>query len=107
MIQTESPYYQPMPCPPEPFEGALGKFSGDPKYHCKEVAAADQDFSGCDESWGIIMRKSANVFIAAAGIYSWFSTYSQDCSRCYPKCEKFEPIKGPNHRPPWPRVPAH
>ncbi|UNI24920.1 hypothetical protein JDV02_010637 [Purpureocillium takamizusanense] len=75
MIQTESPYYQPTPKPPAPFKEAVGVMPGDPTYKC----AADDEFSGCDESWGVIIRGSENVFIAGAGIYSWFSTYAQDC----------------------------
>ncbi|KAK3897082.1 exo-beta-D-glucanase [Staphylotrichum tortipilum] len=47
MIQTESPYYQPVPPPPVPFAGAVGKFPGDPDYTC-----APGEFNGCDESWG-------------------------------------------------------
>ncbi|RDA91604.1 hypothetical protein CP533_4653 [Ophiocordyceps camponoti-saundersi (nom. inval.)] len=76
MIQTESPYYQPNPRPPAPFESAVGVFSGDPEYNC----AGDDEFSGCDSSWGLIISRSSGIYIAGAGIYSWFSTYGQDCS---------------------------
>ncbi|KEZ41672.1 Uncharacterized protein SAPIO_CDS6833 [Scedosporium apiospermum] len=75
MIQTESPYYQPTPPPPAPFEDAVGKVVGDPSYVCQ----ADDEFSGCDESWAVIMRECANIFVAGAGLYSWFSTYTQEC----------------------------
>ncbi|KAF2271266.1 pectin lyase-like protein [Westerdykella ornata] len=75
MIQTESPYYQPTPPPPAPFDAVVGKFVGDPNYDC----AAGDDFNGCDESWAVIIRESQNIFVAAAGLYSWFSTYTQDC----------------------------
>ncbi|KAJ3499549.1 hypothetical protein NLG97_g251 [Lecanicillium saksenae] len=75
MIQTESPYYQPNPKPPAPFTDVVGKMAGDPKYDC----ASDDPLSGCDESWSTIMTASENIFIAAAGLYSWFSTYSQSC----------------------------
>lgn len=75
MIQTESPYYQPTPKAPKPFEGAVGRIAGDPDYRC-----AGGDFDGCDSSWSVIIRGSQNIFIAGAGMYSWFSTYSQDCS---------------------------
>ncbi|KAL0934896.1 LysM domain-containing protein [Colletotrichum truncatum] len=74
MIQTESPYFQPMPKAPAPFEGAVGRFAGDPDYSC-----AGDDFDGCDSSWALIMRGCQNIFIAGAGIYSWFDTYTQDC----------------------------
>jgi hypothetical protein len=75
MLQTESPYFQPTPKPPAPFAAVVGDFVGDPSYICK----AGDDFSGCDESWSVIIEGSSNIFIAGAGIYSWFSTYSQTC----------------------------
>jgi hypothetical protein len=75
MIQTESPYYQPTPPPPAPFAGAVGKFPGDPDYTC----APGDGFNGCDESWGVIMRGCEDILITSAGLYSWFSTYAQDC----------------------------
>ncbi|KAI8950578.1 pectate lyase superfamily protein-domain-containing protein [Xylaria longipes] len=73
-LQTESPYYQPTPKPPAPFSNAVGVFAGDPDYSCN-----GSDADGCDESWAVIMRNCQNVHIGAAGTYSWFSTYSQDC----------------------------
>ncbi len=79
MIQTESPYYQPTPKPPAPFDAVVGVFRGDPSYECKK----DDKFNGCDESWGVIIERSENIFVAGAGVYSWFSTYSQDCSKYY------------------------
>lgn len=74
MIQSESPYFQPTPKPPAPFEKVVGKFMGDPDYSCK-----GGDFDGCDESWAVIMEGCQNIHIGGAGTYSWFSTYSQDC----------------------------
>ncbi|KUJ14004.1 pectin lyase-like protein [Mollisia scopiformis] len=62
MLQTESPYFQPSPMPPAP----LHKRSGN-------------EFNGCDESWSVIMTKCENIFIAGAGLYSWFSSYAQTC----------------------------
>ena len=75
MLQTESPYFQPTPPPPAPFAAVVGDFPGDPDYTC----AADNEFNGCDESWSTIITGSQNIFIAAAGIYTWFSTYAQTC----------------------------
>ncbi|PZD42548.1 Pectate-lyase-3 domain containing protein [Pyrenophora tritici-repentis] len=75
LIQTESPYYQPTPQPPAPFTSAVGVFAGDPTYKC----TAGDEFSGCDESWAVFIRESMNIFIASAGLYSWFSTYAQTC----------------------------
>ncbi|KAL8363406.1 hypothetical protein RB601_009262 [Gaeumannomyces tritici] len=92
IIQTESPYYQPTPNPPAPFESAVGKLAGDPDYSCK----AGDEFSGCDESWAVIMRECANIFVAGAGLYSWFSTYSQDCISKH-ECQKVLMLLEDNH----------
>jgi hypothetical protein len=75
MIQTESPYYQPTPPPPAPFQAALGVFPGDPAFACNRR----DPFDGCDESWALVIRGSSEIFIAGAGLYSWFSTYAQTC----------------------------
>jgi hypothetical protein len=75
MLQTESPYFQPSPMPPAPFTNVVGTFAGDPDYTC----SAGNEFSGCDESWSVIMTKCENIFIAGAGLYSWFSSYAQTC----------------------------
>lgn len=73
MLQTESPYFQPAPPPPAPFTAVIGVFPSDPTYRC------GNDFDGCDESWAVIIRQSGNIFVAGAGLYSWFSDYGQDC----------------------------
>lgn len=75
-LQTESAYYQPTPSPPAPFKNAVGTFSGDPKYECQDEHDV---YAGCDESWAVIMEATQNIHIGAAGTYSWFSSYSQEC----------------------------
>ncbi|KAH8764465.1 hypothetical protein BGZ57DRAFT_546726 [Hyaloscypha finlandica] len=75
MLQTESPYFQPTTAPPAPFAAVVGVSPDGPDYTC----APGNEFSGCDESCSVIMKGSENIFIAGAGIYSWFSTYSQNC----------------------------
>ncbi|KAL0932541.1 LysM domain-containing protein [Colletotrichum truncatum] len=75
MIQTESPYYQPTPHPPAPFSNTVGISPGDPDYAC----AMGDEFSGCDQSWAVVMRGCEDIVVAGAGLYSWFSTYIQDC----------------------------
>lgn len=79
MIQTESPYYQSTPGPPASWKDTLGLkdvFETDPEFNC----AKDDDFSGCDESWAVILQGSQNIHIGGAGTYSWFSYYTtQDC----------------------------
>ena len=67
-------YYQ-HPPPPTPFAAVVGLYPSDPVYSC----ASSNDFSEYDESWAVIITKSENIFIAGAGIYSWFSTYAQTC----------------------------
>ncbi|OJD12350.1 hypothetical protein AJ78_07043 [Emergomyces pasteurianus Ep9510] len=74
MIQTETPYYQPTPMPPTPFEAAVGVFGGDPDYqNCR------YGLPGCDASWALRIIESSEIYIAGAGLYSWFTTYSQEC----------------------------
>lgn len=77
MIQTESPYYQPNPLPPAPFDQTVGVYDSDPIYSCGDK---NDELSGCDESWALIVQQSKQLSIFGAGLYSWFSTYSQDCS---------------------------
>ncbi|KAJ6263642.1 Glucan 1,3-beta-glucosidase [Drechslerella dactyloides] len=73
MIQTESPYYQPTPLPPDQFSSAQrGLFPGDEFYlDCPGGP-------GCDASWAVMISESDNIYIAGAGLYSWFSSYNQD-----------------------------
>lgn len=79
MVQTESPYYQPMPVAPEPFRSSVGVLPGDPDYTC-----SGDDFDGCDSSWAVMITGCHNIFVAGAGLYSWFDTYAQDCSEWFP-----------------------
>ncbi|KAF2281587.1 pectin lyase-like protein, partial [Westerdykella ornata] len=74
MLQTEPPYFQPMPKAPEPFTGLVGRYPGDPDYSCKGA-----DFDGCDTAWAVVLRESSNIMIAGAGTYSWFDKYTQEC----------------------------
>ncbi|KAI1874191.1 uncharacterized protein JN550_002770 [Neoarthrinium moseri] len=82
LIQTETPYYQPTPKAPTPFEDSVRMFLGDPYYEC-----GTSYFDGCDSSWGLILNGCQDVYIPAAGIYSWFSTYSQSCIDVH-ECQK-------------------
>ncbi|KAH9223997.1 pectate lyase superfamily protein-domain-containing protein [Leptodontidium sp. 2 PMI_412] len=60
MIQTESPYYQVAPQAPAPFD-LVSSFSSDPP------------------SMTAILINSESIYIYGAGLYSWFSEYSQAC----------------------------
>ncbi|KAJ3495220.1 hypothetical protein NLG97_g3548 [Lecanicillium saksenae] len=77
LLQTESPYFQPSPPAPVPFADSLGVFPGDPSYD--QCEKSGNQAPGCDSSWGLIVTKSEYVHVGAAGIYSWFHTYAQDC----------------------------
>ena len=77
MIQTESPYYQPTPNPPEPFNNAVGAMPGDPAYKC-------DDGETCDSSWALRILNSSQIMIHGAGLYSWFDTYTQECRMLVP-----------------------
>ncbi|KAI1863819.1 uncharacterized protein JN550_009317 [Neoarthrinium moseri] len=74
MIQTESPYYQPNPAPPAPVKDSVGVFNNDPDYVCSGANPV-----GCDASWALRILESSSVTIHGAGLYSWFSTYTQAC----------------------------
>ncbi|KAM6513794.1 hypothetical protein FALCPG4_015007 [Fusarium falciforme] len=71
MIQSESPYFQPKPQAPSPFNDAVGALPGDPDYN--QTAGVPH------ESWALVMRKSADVLIAGAGLYSWSASFDEDC----------------------------
>ncbi|KAI2907774.1 CAZyme family GH55 [Aspergillus niger] len=72
MIQTESPYFQNVPPAPSPFSPGL--FPNDPTF-----SDCDSDSQTCPVSWALRIIDSTSVYSMGAGIYSWFSAYSQDC----------------------------
>jgi hypothetical protein len=74
LLQTETPYYQPKPTAPNPYSKNVGVFA-DPDYSCPA-----SELNGCDSAWGLVITKSQDIYIASAGIYSFFDTYTQDCS---------------------------
>lgn len=70
MIQTESPYFQPSPKSPEPFK--IGQFPNDPSFD-------DCTTRSCKVSWALRIIDSSSIYTLGAGLYSWFSDYSQSC----------------------------
>jgi hypothetical protein len=72
MIQTESPYYQASPRAPAPFKA--GAFSSDPTF-----TDCAHDSKTCAVSWAVRIIDSSNIYVLGAGLYSWFSDYSQKC----------------------------
>jgi len=66
LIQTESPYFQPKPAPPTPFE--IEPTFNDPTFLRRNPSA-----------WGLSIENSNNIFIFGAGLYSFFVNYGQQC----------------------------
>ncbi len=75
MIQTESPYYQVAPAAPAPFTSSLSStFPSDPTFdYCSPSSLT------CAVAWGLRILNSESIFLYGAGLYSWFSEYSQNC----------------------------
>lgn len=71
-IQTETPYFQPNPIAPYPFDLAAS-FVNDPDF-----SSCNGDES-CAASWGLRVVDSSSVTIHGAGLYSFFQDYYQDC----------------------------
>ena len=85
-IQTETPYYQPVPVAPQPFQLAK-TFPADPNFDdCTE------DY--CKEAWGLRIIDSKDVTIHSAGLYSFFSDFYQDCLDTEDCQEKILEVKG-------------
>lgn len=72
-IQTETPYYQPNPVAPQPFDAQI-PFPADPVF-----AECDPLSQTCAAAWGLRIVDSSNVTIHGAGLYSFFQDYYQDC----------------------------
>ncbi|KAJ6488401.1 exo-beta-1,3-glucanase [Mycena vulgaris] len=57
LMQTETPYYQPTPSPPDPF--SVNTAYGDPE-------------GPMLDAWGVVITLSSNLFIYGAGLYSFY-----------------------------------
>ncbi|XXG95201.1 hypothetical protein Hte_001461 [Hypoxylon texense] len=85
-IQTETPYYQPVPVAPIPFDIGKG-FPGDPSFsHCTT--------EGCKAAWGLRIINSKGVTLHSVGLYSFFQEYYQDCLETYNCQERVCEVKG-------------
>ncbi|KAH8556533.1 exo-beta-1,3-glucanase [Umbelopsis sp. PMI_123] len=72
MIQTETPYYQPVPNAPKPYT----------PYN----SLSDPTFSNCASgsyncalAWGLRIVESSNVYVYGTGLYNFFNNYNQTC----------------------------
>ncbi|VBB82074.1 Putative glucan -beta-glucosidase [Podospora comata] len=91
-IQTESPYYQPRPRPPEPFRAAAS-FPNDPDFSDCEVTGDGRD-DRCNYAWGLQIIDSKDVMIHSAGLYSFFNEYLQDCIPTHNCQDRILEVKG-------------
>lgn len=67
-IQTETPYFQANPDASAPF--TPNSIYTDPSFTGGSLA---------DKAWGLRITNSEDIFIAGAGLYSFFDNYGQDC----------------------------
>ncbi|EEH21782.2 hypothetical protein PABG_03998 [Paracoccidioides brasiliensis Pb03] len=85
-IQTETPYYQPVPIAPLPFSSAK-EFPGDPSFEkCKTT--------GCSTAWGLRIINSEGITLHSSGLYSFFQEYYQDCVPTHNCQERVLEVKG-------------
>ncbi|KAK5661924.1 hypothetical protein OQA88_10034 [Cercophora sp. LCS_1] len=73
-IQTETPYYMPIPNALVPFNPIPALYDPDYRASCVGVAG------NCPASWGLRTIDSRNIFVYGAGLYSFFDNYSTACS---------------------------
>lgn len=72
MIQSETPYWQ--PGPPAPFPFQADPVFDDPTYqHCPIGDLR------CPLSWAIRAKGCSNVYVYGAGMYNFFNNYDQTC----------------------------
>ncbi|KAK4247523.1 glucan 1,3-beta-glucosidase [Corynascus novoguineensis] len=90
-IQTETPYYQPNPVGPKPFDVATtNHFPADPTFdHC------DTDI--CRNAWALRILDSSNIYIHSAGTYSFFQDYDQTCVGTFDCQERLIQVRGSDH----------
>jgi hypothetical protein len=72
MPQTESPYFQPTPKAPQPFQPGL--FSNDPTF-----SGCSSDDRRCGTAWAVRIIDSSTIYMLGAGLYSFFNNYDQAC----------------------------
>jgi glucan 1,3-beta-glucosidase len=73
-IQTETPYYQPVPNALVPFPP--NSAINDPNFSQSCAGQA----GNCAAAWGLRIVNSNNIFTYGAGLYSFFTDYSTTCS---------------------------
>jgi hypothetical protein len=75
-MQSETPYMQPNPEVPAPFQ--FNKAYDDPLFTvCNNDTTAGT--APCKDAWGMRIYNSKNVLIYGTGLYSFFNNYDQQC----------------------------
>lgn len=69
-MQTETPYYQPVPDATGPIKANIGGFPYDPDF--KDCAGKKE----CMKAWALRVIKSSNIYVYSAGFYSFFQDVS-------------------------------
>ncbi|KAK6496339.1 hypothetical protein TWF481_002364 [Arthrobotrys musiformis] len=80
LIQTESPYYQPLPLAPLPWtiiDGTNSQFTEDPTF--VECLTLETNITTCAVSWALRILDSSDIYAYGIGFYSWFQSYDQAC----------------------------
>ncbi|KAH9934691.1 glycoside hydrolase family 55 protein [Fomitopsis serialis] len=66
VMQSETPYFQPLPVPPVPF--SINGTYKDPSFPISLTAA-----------WGLYVQSSTDITVFGAGLYSFYQDYGQTC----------------------------
>ena len=69
-LQTETPYYQPVPQAPAPF--SVNSNLNDPDF----ASSCSGQSGNCREAWGLRSLNSQGIYLYGAGFYSFFNNYS-------------------------------
>lgn len=84
-IQTETPYYQPNPPAPSPFND-IDTALRDPDFASDCATLDESNIPGsnitapCEMAWGLRIIDSKDILVYGAGLYSFFNNYSTLCS---------------------------
>lgn len=74
-MQTETPYMQPVPLAPKPFE--FNSDYDDPTFTVCKNSTSDVP---CQDAWGMRVWNSRDMLIYSTGMYSFFNNYKQLCT---------------------------
>lgn len=74
-MQTETPYMQPVPLAPKPFE--FNSDYDDPTFTVCKNSSGDVP---CQDAWGMRIWNSRDMLIYSTGMYSFFNNYKQLCT---------------------------